>query len=136
MRSEGDTGFLARPTRVFARLRDSLRVQLLTWVLLTLAGVICVNLYLSYKSAEATADLVTDHTLLAATRVIAEAMRVDASGTVEANIPPAALEMFDTGFGDRVFYQVITAWGGLVAGLPDLPSAEGPATGRGRRLPR
>ncbi|WFR99128.1 sensor histidine kinase [Rhizobium tumorigenes] len=126
MRSEGDIGFLARPSRLFARLRDSLRVQLLTWVLLTLAGVICVNLYLSYKSAEATADLVTDHTLLAATRVIAEAMRVDASGTVEANIPPAALEMFDTGFGDRVFYQVITAWGGLVAGLPDLPQPKAP----------
>ncbi|MGA1803969.1 sensor histidine kinase [Rhizobium sp. HT1-10] len=114
-------GLLKRTARLISRMSDSLRVQLLTWILLTLAGAICVNLYVSYKSAEATADLVIDHTLLAATRVIAEAVRVDASGSVEANIPPAALEMFDTGFGDRVFYQVITAWGGLVAGLPGLP---------------
>ncbi|MET0747828.1 MAG: sensor histidine kinase [Rhizobium sp.] len=121
MRSRPGTGVFARAAGRVGRLSDSLRMQLLAWILLTLAGAICVNLYVSFKSAQATADLVTDHTLLAATRVIAEAVRVDASGTVEADIPPAALEMFDTGFGDRVFYQVITAWGGLVAGLPDMP---------------
>ncbi|TIX93165.1 sensor histidine kinase [Rhizobium sp. P44RR-XXIV] len=108
-------------SRAIGALTNSLRAQLLAWVVLTLIGAICINLYLSFRSADATADLVTDRTLLASARVIAEATHVDGSGTVQIDIPPAALEMFDTGYGDRVFYQVITAWGSLVAGYPDLP---------------
>lgn len=104
-----------------ARLTSSLRAQLFAWVVLTLIGAICINLYLSFRSADITADLITDHTLLASARVIAEAVHVDPGGTVQVDIPPAALEMFDTGYGDRVFYQVVTAWGNLVAGYPGLP---------------
>ncbi|PDT34182.1 sensor histidine kinase [Rhizobium sp. M10] len=105
----------------FGRLSQSLRVQLLFLVLLTLFGAIGFNLYDSFWSADATAKLVTDRTLLASARVIAEAVRVDEGGNVQVDVPPAALEMFDTGFGDRVFYQVITVWGNLVSGFPDLP---------------
>lgn len=104
-----------------ARLSQSLRVQLLCWVLLTLFGAIGFNLYDSFWTADATAKLVTDRTLLASARVIAEAVRVDEGGNVQVDVPPSALEMFDTGFGDRVSYQVITAWGSLVSGFPDLP---------------
>ena len=107
--------------RAVNALRNSLRAQLFAWVVLTLIGAICINLYLSFRSADATADLVTDRTLLSSARVIAEAVHVDGSGTVQIDIPPAALEMFDTGYGDRVFYQVVTAWGNLIAGFPDLP---------------
>lgn len=107
--------------RAASALRNSLRAQLFAWVVLTLIGAICINLYLSFRSADATADLVTDRTLLASARVIAEATHVDSSGTAQIDIPPAALEMFDTGYGDRVFYQVVTAWGNLIAGYPDLP---------------
>lgn len=102
-------------------LRQSLRAQLLAWVVLTLVGAICFNLYDSFQTADQTAKLVSDRTLLSSARVIAEAVRVDEGGNVEADIPPAALEMFDTGYGDQVFYQVITAWGNLVSGFPDLP---------------
>ncbi|MBB4481883.1 hypothetical protein GGE46_004485 [Rhizobium etli] len=105
----------------FDRLSQSLRVQLLSLVLLTLFGAIGFNLYDSFRSADATAKLVADRTLLASARVIAEAVRVDEGGNVQVDVPPAALEMFDTGFGDRVFYQVITVWGNLVSGFPDLP---------------
>lgn len=108
-------------SRAWGGVASSLRAQLFAWVVLTLIGAICINLYLSYRSADATADLVTDRTLLASARVIAEATHVDGSGTVQIDIPPAALEMFDTGYGDRVFYQVVTAWGNLIAGFPDLP---------------
>jgi two-component system sensor histidine kinase TctE len=111
-------------SRAVGAVRTSLRAQLFAWVVLTLIGAICINLYLSFRSADATANLVTDHTLLASARVIAEAVRVDANGSVQIDIPPAALEMFDTGYGDRVFYQVVTAWGNLVAGFPDLPRPE------------
>ncbi len=120
----------------FGRLSQSLRVQLLFLVLLTLFGAIGFNLYDSFWSADATAKLVTDRTLLASARVIAEAVRVDEGGNVQVDVPPAALEMFDTGFGDRVFYQVITVWGNLVSGFPDLPLPAAPARRRGSRLPR
>jgi two-component system sensor histidine kinase TctE len=103
------------------RLSQSLRVQLLGWVMLTLVGAICFNLYDSFKTADATSKLVTDRTLLSSARVIAEAVRVDDGGNAQLDVPPAALEMFDTGFGDRVFYQVRTAWGTLISGFPDLP---------------
>jgi two-component system sensor histidine kinase TctE len=115
--------------RALGLLRESLRIQLLSWVVLTLIGAICVNLYLSFRSADNTSKLVTDHTLLASARVIAEAVRVDESGTVEVDIPPAALEMFDTGYGDRVFYQVVTAWGSLVTGFPGMPQPPIPELG-------
>ncbi|SCB45449.1 sensor histidine kinase [Rhizobium multihospitium] len=119
-------------SRAIGAVTSSLRAQLFAWVVLTLIGAICINLYLSFRSADATANLVTDHTLLASARVIAEAVRVDASGTVQIDIPPAALEMFDTGYGDRVFYQVVTAWGNLVAGFPDLPRADRDQIGEDR----
>ncbi|PCD68739.1 sensor histidine kinase [Rhizobium phaseoli] len=115
-----------------ARLSRSLRVQLLCWVLLTLLGAIGFNLYDSFWTADATAKLVTDRTLLASARVIAEAVRVDEGGNVQVDVPPAALEMFDTGFGDRVFYQVITVWGSLVSGFPDLPLPASQRTGEDR----
>ncbi|MDL2402960.1 sensor histidine kinase [Rhizobium mayense] len=118
-----------RLRRAIAGLTASLRAQLFAWVVLTLIGAICINLYLSFQSANATSNLVTDHTLLASARVIAEAVHVDANGTVQVDIPPAALEMFDTGYGDRVFYQVVTAWGNLVAGYPDLPQPKKQQTG-------
>ncbi|MGY5779783.1 sensor histidine kinase [Rhizobium sp. LEGMi135b] len=119
-------------SRAVGAVTTSLRAQLFAWVVLTLIGAICINLYLSFRSADATANLVTDHTLLASARVIAEAVRVDASGTVQIDIPPAALEMFDTGYGDRVFYKVVTAWGNLVAGFPDLPRPERDRIGEDR----
>jgi len=121
MRNDESRPHKGRLRRAISGLTASLRAQLFAWVVLTLIGAICINLYLSFHSANATSDLVTDHTLLASARVIAEAVHVDANGTVQVDIPPAALEMFDTGYGDRVFYQVVTAWGNLVAGYPDLP---------------
>lgn len=115
--------------RRLRRLRHSLRVQLLFWVVLTLIGAICINLYLSFRSATAAADLIADRTLIASARVIAEAVRVDSGGTVELDLPPAALEMFDTGFRDEVFYRVTTPWGNVVSGYPDLPRPRLPLKG-------
>jgi len=116
----GRSGASLSPVRVLLRLRHSLRAQLLAWVLVTLVGVIGFNLYFGLVLARTTANLVTDNMLLGSARMIAEAVRVDAGGNAEVDIPPAALEIFDTGHGDRVFYQVTTAWGNLVAGYADL----------------
>jgi two-component system sensor histidine kinase TctE len=84
---------------------------------------------LSFLTADATSNLISDRTLMASARVIAEDVTVDSGGIVQVDIPPAALEMFDTGYQDRVYYQVITAWGTLVAGFPDMPVPKVPGAG-------
>lgn len=120
------------PGRLWAsakRLMASLRVQLLVWMSLTLVVAICVNLYISFQTASATSDLITDRTLTASARVIAEDVMVDESGNVRVEIPPSALEMFDTGHRDRVYYQVMTAWGNLLTGFPDLQRSVTPDVG-------
>ncbi len=104
---------------------DSLRLQLLRWLLLPLAGLVAVNVFTSWRQASATADLVTDRTLDASVRAIAEDVRID-RGVIDAIVPPVALEMFDTGHRDRVFYRVDTAGGRLLTGYPDLPLPEPP----------
>lgn len=98
----------------------SLRLQLLCWLLLPLAGLMALNVWTSFRQARSTADLVTDRTLDAAARAIAEDVRVD-RGVIDAVVPPVALEMFDTGHRDRVYYRVDTGAGRLLVGYPDLP---------------
>src|SRR3546814_1608578 len=51
---------------------DSLRIQLLCWLLLPLAGIAALNIWLTYHSADHVADTITDRTLIASARPIAE----------------------------------------------------------------
>jgi two-component system sensor histidine kinase TctE len=97
----------------------SLRRELLLWLVLPLAAVVCFNVWTTYRDATATADLITAHTLLASARAIAENIRV-VDGALEAPIPPAALEMFASDVPDRVLYRVTTPAGVLIAGDPDV----------------
>ena len=101
---------------------NSLRLQLLAWVVLPLAGLLTINLWTSQHNAQATADLVTDRMLVGSARAIAEQVAME-DGVLDATIPPAAIEMFDTGDRDSVFYHVKTAGGRLLTGYPDLPEA-------------
>jgi two-component system sensor histidine kinase TctE len=103
----------------------SLRLELLVWLTLPLAAVVAVNIWTTYRSALDMADLITDRMLLASATAIAEQTQVN-NNVVEALIPPVSLEMFDTGYGDRVYYRVETAEdlpgkGRLLAGYDDLP---------------
>lgn len=102
----------------------SLRLQLLAWVVLPLAGLATINLWTSQRSALATADLVTDRMLVGSARAIAEQVAI-VDGVLDATVPPAAIEMFDTGDRDSVYYRVETAGGRLLTGYPDLPVAPG-----------
>ena len=97
----------------------SLRRELLAWLVLPLAAVVAFNLWTTYRNAIATANLLTDRTLLASARVIAERIR-ETDGVLEAPIPPSALEMFASGTPDRVLYRVTTPAGILIAGDPDV----------------
>jgi two-component system sensor histidine kinase TctE len=102
----------------------SLRVQLLLWLLIPLAGAVLANTWVTYRNAQDTAGIVTDRTLLASARSIAERIQISGAG-VDVTIPPAALEMFETGFHDRVYYRIDRRSGAsaplLIAGNGDLP---------------
>ncbi|CAN7561412.1 sensor histidine kinase N-terminal domain-containing protein [Bosea sp. LjRoot9] len=97
----------------------SLRGELLGWLLIPLAGVVAFNAWTTHRSAVATANLITDRTLLASARVIAEQVK-DNEGSVEALIPPSALEMFASPDRDHVIYRVMAPSGELIAGFPDV----------------
>ena len=100
---------------------NSLRAQLLAWVLGPLALLAAFNATASWFSARATADLVTDRTLLASARSIAEQIHIE-DGLVQVVVPPAALEMFDTGEGDFFYYAATGMDGQLLAGVSGLPT--------------
>jgi two-component system sensor histidine kinase TctE len=96
----------------------SLRLELLAWLLLPLAAVILFNVWTTYLAAIAAASLITDRTLLASARVIAEQIK-DHDGVIEALIPPSALEIFVSDEPERVVYRVTLPSGELIAGYPD-----------------
>ncbi len=100
--------------------RASLRRQLLAWLLLPLAALAGLNAYASHVAATDAADLVTERALVASSRIIAEETRIE-DGLMQASVPPAAIEMFDTGEGDFVHYEVRDGAGHLLAGASDLP---------------
>ena len=58
--------------------------------------------------------------LLGSAPVIAEDARAE-DGLLQVTMPPATLEMFDTGAGDFVYYRVLDGSGRLGAGIADLP---------------
>src|SRR5581483_9210122 len=107
----------------------SLRLQLLWWLLIPLAGAVLANTWVTYRNARDTAGIVTDRTLLASARSIAERIQVN-DRAIDVVIPPAALEMFETEYHDRVYYRITRLTGdaapALIAGNGDLPDP--PAT--------
>lgn len=97
----------------------SLRARLLLWLLVPLAVFVLVSGYFSYRSAVDTADRVQDRTLLASAEVIAGQIAWS-EGRLVAQVPPAALSLFDSPFGDHVFYRVADGTGRVLAGNPDF----------------
>ncbi len=66
-----------------------------------------------------TADLLQDNALLSSARVIGEDIDWD-NGNIVVQIPPAALELFESPEQDNVFYRVEGTQHRLLAGNPDL----------------
>jgi two-component system, OmpR family, sensor histidine kinase TctE len=104
----------------------SLRRQLLGWVLVPLALTGALDTWLTYRSAVATASVVQDRLLLGSARMIAEQIRFE-DGAFEHQIPPAALELFQSEGLDRIYYRVTAGDGRLLSGYSDLPSLEAPS---------
>jgi two-component system, OmpR family, sensor histidine kinase TctE len=99
---------------------SSLRRQLLAWVLLPLACAVAVDTWLTYRSSVNIASVVQDRLLLGSARMIAEQLSFQ-NGAFEHEIPPAALELFQSQSADRIYYRVTTGAGHLLAGYTDLP---------------
>ncbi|HWT39284.1 MAG TPA: sensor histidine kinase N-terminal domain-containing protein [Paraburkholderia sp.] len=103
----------------------SLRARLLLWLMVPLAAFVVVTALMSYDAVRRTADLAQDAALLSSARTIGEDIDWD-DGRLTANIPPAALEIFESPYQDQVFYKVVVAGKELLGGNPDLeaPSRE------------
>ena len=97
----------------------SLRGRLLAWVILPLAGAVIFDGVLSHRDAEATAGVVQDRLLLGSARIVAEQLRFE-DGAIQDPVPPAALELFQSGDTDNVYYRVVTSDGRTVTGYPEF----------------
>ncbi len=82
---------------------SSLRRQLLAWVLLPLACAVAVDTWLTHRSSVDIASVVQDRLLLGSARMIAEQISFQ-NGAFEHEIPPAALELFQSQNADRIYY--------------------------------
>ncbi|MGF6753792.1 sensor histidine kinase [Paraburkholderia sp. GAS42] len=102
----------------------SLRGRLLWWLLLPLAAFVSVSGLISFRDAMATADLVQDNALASSMRIIGEDIDWD-NGNVVVQIPPAALELFESPEQDSVFYRVEASGHRLLAGGAELPLPHG-----------
>jgi two-component system, OmpR family, sensor histidine kinase TctE len=103
-------------------MEHSLRGRLLAWVMLPLAGAVVLAGVVSRQNAEGTAAVVQDRLLLGSARIVAEQLRFE-DGSIQDPIPPAALELFQSGEGDHVYYRVITADGRTVTGYPEFQTS-------------
>ena len=97
----------------------SLRSQLLGWVLLPLATAVAIDATITWRNADRSATVVQDRLLLGSARIIAEQLRYE-DGAFQHPIPPAALELFQSGGVDRIYYSVTTASGQLLTGSHEL----------------
>ncbi|HEX4597926.1 MAG TPA: sensor histidine kinase [Burkholderiaceae bacterium] len=98
----------------------SLRRQLLAWLLLPLLPLGAVDAWVTYRNSTETATEIFDRMLLGSARIIGEQVRVE-DGVPQSYVPPAALEMFESVYRDRVYYRIAGASGRLLLGYPEFP---------------
>ncbi len=103
----------------------SLQWALLKFLLLPMAFLLVASGLITFRQADSSADLITDHNLLASARVMAQGIHVQ-DGVLEALISPSALEMLASPDHDMVFYQVRGPSGTVLAGQPDLELLQQP----------
>ncbi len=98
----------------------SLRLGLLGWVMLPLLGAVAIDGWISYRDASSTASVVQDRLLLGSARIVAEQLHLE-DGAFQDHVPPAALELFESGETDQVYYRVTTGAGQIVTGYAEFP---------------
>lgn len=100
-------------------MNSSLRKLLLISVLLPLTCAIAIDTWATYGNAVDTATAVQDRLLLGSARMIAQQISFE-DGAFQHQIPPAALELFQSEDQDRIFYRVTSGDGQLLSGYTDL----------------
>ncbi len=105
-----------------SRAATSLRRRLLGWILLPLAGLICVNAWVAYGNAVQATNEAYDRALYLAARTLAEEMRWQ-DGQLQLDLIRAAGFLFENHTGSRLFYKVSTLDGRWLAGVQALPDA-------------
>ncbi|WP_333814556.1 sensor histidine kinase [Tabrizicola sp.] len=100
----------------------SLRRSILVWLLLATAAIGVLALVDTRIEALRTAREVSDRVLTGSAMAIAEAVSVDATGSLAVTIPYSSLDMLSSTAQDQVFYRVDGPQG-LLTGYDDLPQA-------------
>lgn len=99
----------------------SLRGGLLRRLAILLAIPLLIGSVSAYWNGRAAADAAYDRTLLASARAIADGLYAD-DGTLRADVPYVALDVFAYDSEGRIFYQVNDLQGRLVSGYDNLPA--------------
>lgn len=110
----------------------TLRLQLLTWLLVPLVILWVVDAVLTQRSVGDAMNAVYDQALYSSALAISERVML-ADGQAVVDLPPVALEMLDTPQQERIFYRIAYRRGlgteeSFISGYPDLPipPTEGP----------
>ncbi|HSC85596.1 MAG TPA: sensor histidine kinase [Pseudomonas sp.] len=99
----------------------SLRGGLLRRLAILLAIPLLIGSVSAYWNGRAAADAAYDRTLLASARAIADGLYAE-DGTLRADVPYVALDVFAYDSEGRIFYQVNDLQGRLVSGYDNLPA--------------
>lgn len=101
----------------------SLRQRVVIWFIPPLFLLMVVNAVLSYRGALAVVNRAYDRSLQASMKAIAEGTH-SLNGEIVVNIPYSALELFEDGTHEHVFYAVLGPDGKTITGYNDLPPPE------------
>jgi two-component system sensor histidine kinase TctE len=108
---------------------ESLRRQLLRWLLIPLVALLVANAWFSNRAAVETADQAFDRLLLASAEAIADDIDMR-EGKLVVDLPYAALQLLESNIQERIFYRVIGPAGKTVTGYDDLPLPDKPSPAR------
>ena len=111
----------------------SLRGRLLRRLAALLMIPLLIGSVSAYWNGREVADSAYDRTLLASARTIAAGLYAE-DGTLRADVPYVALDVFAYDSSGRIFYQVLDLQGRLVSGYENLPAAP-PGTERTNDYP-
>lgn len=99
---------------------SSLRRYLLAWIVTPIALFVVVDTVSLYQGALQSIHTAYDRSLLASARSIGELLRL--KGTeLQVEVPYAALEIFEGGNYNRMYYRVNDFEGRFISGFEDLP---------------
>jgi two-component system sensor histidine kinase TctE len=99
---------------------QSLRRQLLLWLLIPLSLLWLVNAVVAYRLALHSANSAYDRSLHDATLALVDQLSVN-QGHVEVSLPQVALEMLEADEKDRIYYRITGPRGEFVFGHASLP---------------